>query len=294
MLTLAHEAPVSQPLFAYYWLRAPEHPYDVCRVPYFDKRWPGSKDIRSIDQLYWGLYRFYVVALLYFGSIRTAYQRLRQLSETDLHAFFASSRITGLEERGEALLLSQIAKDNRYLISEMACKSFEVVEERGDANQIEQVMIDLLQRHRADGGGPVTARQLLTGDYAVGQYAHLQPQLQLSADDFMEEILEDKDSLVEKIHRVAQDFTRARRAALSNTDMYLSMVGDLDVYIATSMRTRDDFRDMAEFCDKVFGNDKLRSLELRYFDPTLSATEHHEDKGDSRVSDGQVCEGSHS
>ena len=225
------------------------------------------------------MYRFYVDALLYFGSIRTAYQSLRQLSESDLHSFFAGYRIEGLEERGEPLLLSQIAKDNRYLISEMACKSFEVVEGKGDANQIEQVMIDLLQQHRSDGGGPVTARQLLTGDYATGRYAHIQPQLQLSVDDFMEEVLEDEHSLLEKIHRVAQDFTRARRLALSNTALYLSMVGDLDVYIATSMRNRDDFRDMADFCETVFGNDKLQSLKLRYFDPTLSAAEHHEDKG---------------
>ena len=125
----------------------------------------------------------------------------------------------------------------------------------------------------------MTASQLLTGEYAKGQYAHLQPQLQLSADDFMEEVLEDADSLLEKIRRVAQDFTRARRAALSNTAMYLSMVGDLDVYIATSMRNRADFRDMADFCDTVFSNDQLQVLKLRYFDPTLSAVEHHEDKG---------------
>ena len=279
LLTLAHEAPVSQPLFTYYWLRAPEHPYDVCRVPCFDKRWPGSTNIRSIDQLYWGLYRFYIDALLYFGSIRTAYLRLRQLSEPDLHSFFTSYRTTGLEERGEALLLSQIAKDNRYLISEMACKSFEAAEEKGDANQIEQVMVDLLQEHRAGGGGPVTAGQLLTGDYARGQYAHLQLQLQLSAEDFIQEVLEDENTLLEKIRRVAREFTRARKAALANTAMYLSMVGDLDVYIATSMRTRDDFRDMADLCEEVFGNDKLQSLKLRYFDPTLSAAEHHEDKG---------------
>ena len=279
LLTLAHEAPVSKPLFDYYWLSAPKHPYDVCNVPCYDERWTTLSDIQSIDQLYWGLYRFYVDALLYFGSIRTAYQRLRQLSESDLQSFYTNHRIDSLEQRGEALVLSQIAKDNRYLISEMACKSFEVVEGKGDANQIKQIMIDLLQRHHADGGGPVTARQLLTGDYAKGQYPHLQPQLQLSADDFMEEVLEDEDSLLEKIHRVAQEFTRARRAALSNTAMYLSMVGDLDVYIATSMRNRDDFRDMADFCETVFTNDQLQALKLRYFDPTLSAAEHHEDKG---------------
>ena len=279
LLTLAHEAPVSQPLFAYYWLSAPKHPYDVRHVPRYNERWPGSKNIQSINQLYWGLYRFYVDALLYFGSIRTAYQRLRQLSESDLHSFFAGFRIEGLEERGETLLLSQIAKDNRYLISEMACKSFDDVEGNGDGNQIARVMIDLLQKHRAAGGGRVTAKQLLTGDYAQKQYARLQPQLELSVDDFMEEDLDDEESLRRKIHRVAQDFHRARRAALSNTKMYLSMVGDLDVYIATSMRSRDDFRDMADFCETVFANDRLQALQLRYFDPTLSAAEHHEDKG---------------
>ena len=279
LLTLAHEAPVSQPLFSYYWLSDPKHPYDVRHVPHYDERWPGSEKIQSIDQLYWGLYRFYVDALLYFGSVRTAYQRLRQLSDSELQSFFEGHRIDGLEERGDALLLSPIAKDNRYLISEMACKSFEVAEGEGDANQIEQIMIDLLRKHRSDGGGPVTAGQLLTGDYAKGQYAHLQPQLQLSADDFMEEVLEDEDTLLEKIHRVAQDFIRARSAALSNTAMYLSMVGDLDVYIATSMRNRDDFRDMADFCEAVFRSDRLQALKLRYFDPTLSAAEHHEDKG---------------
>ena len=279
LLTLAHEAPISEPLFAYYWLKAPDHPYDVRRVPCYDERWTRSQNIQSIDQLYWGLYRFYVDALLYFGSIRTAYQRLRQLPERDLRSFFAGPRIDGLSERGDALRLSQIARDNRYLISEMACKSFEVAEGTGDANQLEQVMIDLLQKHRSEGGGSVTASQLLTGEYAKGQYAHLQPQLQLSADDFMEEVFEDADGLLEKIRRVAQDFTRARRAALSNTAVYLSMVGDLDVYIATSMRNRTDFRDMADFCDTVFSSAQLQALKLRYFDPTLSAAEHHEDKG---------------
>ena len=279
LLTLAHEAPISQPLFSYYWLEAPQHPYDVRHIPCYDDRWLSSDSIWSIDQLYWGLYRFYVDALLYFGSIRTAYQRLRILSDADLHLFFASSRFEGLGNRGDPLPLSSIAKDNRYLISEMACKSFEVAGGAGDANELENVMSDLIRRHFADGGGPVTAEQLLTGEYAEGQYGHLQPQLRLSTDDFKSEVLQDESSLREKIHRVAQDFTRARNAALSNTKMYLSMVGDLDVYIATSMRTRADFRSMADFCDTVFSDHQLQELKLRYFDPTLSAAEHHEDKG---------------
>ena len=37
------------------------------------------------------------------------------------------------------------------------------------------------------------------------------------------------------------DFQYARQAALKNTTKYLSVVNELDVYVATSMRTREDF-----------------------------------------------------
>src|SRR5438128_3092293 len=57
------------------------------------------------------------------------------------------------------------------------------------------------------------------------------------------------------------------------------MVNDLDVYVATSMRNRQDFRDMATTCDAIFSEPKLKDLNLRYFDPTLSAAKGHEDKG---------------
>ena len=57
------------------------------------------------------------------------------------------------------------------------------------------------------------------------------------------------------------------------------MAEELDAYVATSMRTRQDFREMADFCDRVFEQAGLRHLNIRYFDPTLSAAEGHEDKG---------------
>ena len=36
---------------------------------------------------------------------------------------------------------------------------------------------------------------------------------------------------------------------------------------------------MADFCQAVFEDPRLRDLHLRYFDPTLSAAGNHEDKG---------------
>src|SRR3984957_20217517 len=57
------------------------------------------------------------------------------------------------------------------------------------------------------------------------------------------------------------------------------MLGDLDVYVATSMRTRQDFRNMADTCERIFADNRLKDMNLRYFDPTLSAAGGHEDKG---------------
>ena len=74
-------------------------------------------------------------------------------------------------------------------------------------------------------------------------------------------------------------FQKARTVALENTRIYLSICNDLDVYVATSMRSRQDFREMTDTCDRIFSAPELRDYNLRYFDPTLSAANYHEDKG---------------
>src|SRR5437763_10479430 len=78
---------------------------------------------------------------------------------------------------------------------------------------------------------------------------------------------------------MADAFIAARDQALENTKLYLSMVSDLDVYVATSMRSREDFRRMADTCERIFGDRRLAHLNIRYFDPTMSAAAGHEDKG---------------
>lgn len=71
----------------------------------------------------------------------------------------------------------------------------------------------------------------------------------------------------------------ATLVGLANTHYYVSMIDDLDVNVAISMRNRDDFRKMAEFCDDIFSSTRLKDFSLRHFDPTLSAASGHEDKG---------------
>ena len=279
LLVLGHEAPAGDGFFRYYWFRAPEnHPYDVRTVPGFDNVWFKSESIVSLPHLKWGLYRLYVDALLYFGSIRTAFRKLRDLSIPELDAFFGAERFdtAAIKRRGPPLPLKRIGKDNRYLISEMACKSYgDPPNEHGD---LRTVLIDAYKAHSAAGNLSPKIRELLENQMPIAFEAR-QQEFIYSADEVLDEQVTSEADLSDKYDRVASKFSVARADALDNTRYYLSMLNDLDVYVATSMRNRQDFRNMAETCERIFGDARLEKMNLRYFDPTLSAAGGHEDKG---------------
>jgi hypothetical protein len=278
LLVLSLDASISDGFFEYYWRRTDPHPYDVNALPGYRSDWlTGSeKLIRSLDHLAWGLERVYIDALLYFGNVRAAFKALRSMSLPEIQAFFALKRFDteAIGARGPALPLNNIAKDDRYLISEMACKTFGEVPD--DAEKARLKLKEALAKHLAGRGGKIGFRDLLL-DYVVGKAD--KDQLLLSYDDVIDTDASTPEQLDASLQRVLEKFFAARKAAIENTSYYLSMVNDLDVYVATSMRTRKNFRDMAEACEKIFGSSKLQHLHLRYFDPTMSAAKGHEDKG---------------
>ena len=279
LLVLGHAAPVGDDFFRYYWLLAPDqHPYDVRTIPDFsDSFLEGFGAILSLAHLKWGLYRLYVDALLYFGTVRNAYRRLRDLPLSEIEEFFRFQRFEtdAIKRRGPSLPLMQIARDDRYLISEMACKSYGETSEAGD---LQTVLIDSYRAHAAAGNPTPTIRQLLENRIPEGFQAR-QQEFIFSANEVLDETVVSEEELFSRYKSVASKFFEARETALGNTRHYLSMLSDLDVYVATSMRTRQDFRHMADTCDRIFSDKRLTSMNLRYFDPTLSAAGGHEDKG---------------
>lgn len=279
LLLLTHEAGATSGFFQYYWFSTPEHVYDVKRVPGFDKAWTRGHSIQSMEHLYWGLYRFYTDALLFFGNIRAAYRMLRTMSDSELIQFFSDRRFDTalLEGRGPGLSLETIARDDRYLISEMACKSYEA-DEQGVAG-LQQALVEAFASFRKGGGRRATVRQLLEGDFLAANYADRQQEFLFSSEEMGDTEIGSEDDLESRFGEIARRFTEARRKALRNTELYLSMVDQLDVYVATSMRSRDDFRQMAQLCETVFSDERLQRLHIRYFDPTLSAAKGHMDKG---------------
>jgi hypothetical protein len=280
LLILSHEAGVSEGFFRYYWLSAGTalakvHPYNITRVPDYNPTYENLESISSLPHLKWGLYRFYSDALLFFGNIRQAYRELRQKSFSDLEDFYSSKRFDTqrLMSRGAPLPMLSIAKDDRYLIAEMACKTY-------DPNSIETIgksLVDEFKRRNADGAKRVTFRELISPPKARSNPR--QVEMEFSMTEVLDDSVGSEDEIAAKIEPLISRFKAARDKALANTNMYVSMIDDLDVYVATSMRTREDFRNMADFCDEIFSSNRLKDFSLRYFDPTLSAASGHEDKG---------------
>jgi len=232
----------------------------------------SDQNVQSHDHLRWGLYRLYVDGLLYFGNVTAAFRALRSKTLEELTTFFKQKRFDTLaiSERGPALKLEDIPRDERYLIQESVCKTFGQIPE--DAEEARNLLLDALKKQT----GPVTFRGLLEG---VAKDPSNKEQLLLSYDDVLDATLSNENELNRRFDDQFDRFQRARTKATRNTALYLSMVNDLDVYVATSMRSRQNFRDMADNCEKIFGDARLRDFHLRYFDPTMSAARGHEDKG---------------
>ena len=261
LLAFGHEAQVSADFFRYYWLSQPDqHPYNVAELQDFDQKWLQATSIQSLGHLRWGLRRLYTDALLYFGSVRTAYRRLRAFTEKELNAFFAKQRFDtdAIRARGPSLALDSIARDDRYLISEMACKSY-----AGDAegaSALKEALLGALKIHMSQGGGRIKIRRLLDPEFLTEKYKSRQQEFIFSADDVLEEAVASEEEIDERYRIIADRFVKARETALANTELYLSMVNDLDVYVATSMRTRQDFRNMAADCDAIFSDEQLKKI----------------------------------
>jgi hypothetical protein len=278
LLHMTHEVGMTDEFFNYYFLESPSnHPYawkNLLTEP-FEVNGGG---VRSLRQVRWGLERFFTDALLYFGSVRDAYEKLGKKSTKELFELFAKRRFDseGMTARGMALPFHAIPVDDRYLIAELACKAYSPLE-KGTELLIEFV---LLKAYQERGAGKIKVKDLFDGESALAKSdPQTQMMLQFTTEEFAEETVSSQEEIREKVQAVAKRFVEARRLAVLNTRLYLSIVNELDVYVATSMRRRSDFREMNRDTARIFSHPPLRQLHVRYFDPTISAADGHEDKG---------------
>jgi hypothetical protein len=181
-----------------------------------------------------------------------------------------------MSTRGVALPFHAIPVDDRYLIAELACKAYSPLD-AGTELLIERV---LFKAYKELGAAKIKIKDLFDKDSALAKSdPQTQMMLQFTTEEFADEIVSSQEDIHEKVQSVAKRFAEARRLAMLNTRLYLSIVNELDVYAATSMRKRSDFREMNRDTARIFSHPPLRKIHIRYFDPTISAADGHEDKG---------------
>jgi hypothetical protein len=270
--------------FKYYWLHIPDkHPYDVKKLVDFDEKFVANTEkITSLQHLRWGLMRIYTDSLLYYGNITNGFNHLNTMHFEELEVFFINKRFKteSLHIRGEALEFEKIPHEDRYLISEMACKTYEA--DFDSEESLKQFLIDNYREAKKQGRSRITVKELFEKDFiseSKRKYENTLFQLEYSAADILDVELSTETDIETHYGQIAERFDKARQQALQNTKLYLSLIIDLDVYVATSMRNKQDFLEMATTCEKIFKDPKIKNFHLRYFDPTISAAYGHEDKG---------------
>jgi len=117
----------------------------------------------------------------------------------------------------------------------------------------------------------VDSEQIERGDtyllgYIAGAKAHT-----LRADREQRDLTPEEEALIARTDEVVRKGLRNYHKAI--TDDYM------DVYIATSMRRREDFYAVYDFVQNVFNNSKVLDLKLRYFDPTQADPQDKLSKG---------------
>jgi hypothetical protein len=107
-----------------------------------------------------------------------------------------------MARRGPPLPLHVIPKDNRYLISEMACKCYGPTPKEG--GDMERALLEAFEDHKKRIGGKVTIKKLIEGSYAERQGEFL-----FSADDVLEEAVSSADELRKKMGHIAAKVQRS-------------------------------------------------------------------------------------
>lgn len=307
---------IGEGFYNFYWQQTPVHPYDTSELPYFETDYKifennQNKLILSLDHLYWGMYRIFMDGLLFYGNINRAYQDLRKKDQDEIQNKFKDFIFdhNKMALRGKSLELSPIDPKDRHLISEAACKN---LDENGRVILIEDLkksyqLVSSQLINEKKSFQEITIKDIVANLSQVRkekvENKHLKGKEEkenskqkfiLDFDTTLGSIYDtkipDPNQLEPLLNKVVDLWNKARKRALKNTELYLAKIGELDVYVAISMRIMEDFEKMANFCNFLFEDyptesedieihKQLKELNLRYFDPTMSSARGHEDKG---------------
>lgn len=216
------EAGMSEGLYRYYFLLVPQHhPYPVEKVfPDGNYKPPeGVEEIKSLQQLQWGIRRFMYDAMLYWGNFRQAYRDLRQKTFQEIESLFEAKRVNEgrLVRRGKVVDPTDIPRDHRYLISEMACKTYDKRDNFADCEHI-GLALKAFRELKAQGA-PITPNILRSKTKTLAEETGQLLLFELLFEDPSSPVTTEEEVIA--LYSGQHDaFRRAHQAALTNTRTY--------------------------------------------------------------------------
>ena len=103
--------------------------------------------------------------------------------------------------------------------------------------------------------------------FFLGYIVQKELEEKLKADKNNQELLSQQEEIEEN-----------KKRGIFNHNAYLA-TEILDVYVATSMREKEDFYTVSKYINEIFGKEEIEELNLVYFDPTQAYCNNRIDKG---------------
>lgn len=254
--------------------------------PFFEHYF--KKNLESIDEFKISVRDFIIDALWHFGDLERAYKELSQLQDVDTfirkHQFDINELKDRLpwrlvefinpEERGYLGYVSgQRPKQEQELLSFAEEVIKEIEENKAEYDFVKKDQISEMVLTKLSGKHPEIRSK-------IDEFNKLQREpLDLFSSANLEATKAILSGYKTKILETISKVDALKEIGKRNQEHFLRNIESIDVYVATSMRNDEEYRDMYNFVTKTFRNDYLKELNLRYFDPTLCYCDSRIDKG---------------
>lgn len=260
---------------------------DRLEIPFFEYFFAPSSDGSTqctIKEIKTGVENFRTKAMLRYGNFIYAYRKLSEqktkenlLNELERYGEEPEEILKEFRARSEKMLeIEQIPRDFTFLVGYLSAG--EITAEVSRARRLSE----FLERMNRESDWPNLERDVEKGVSSkeevdnlkdlLNKYRKAKPEatVQNFKDFFSEEIL--------KLEQASKELVEVQAQGERNTDIYLSW-DHLDIYFATSMRQRWEYEQVYDFIKDLMSDEKLKSLQLRYFDPTQSFDKNRINKG---------------
>lgn len=245
--------------------------------------------VTSIEDFKSGLDQFIKEALWHFGDLERAYMTLCDLEDIEKYFNEHSFRVNELKERLPWKLVEEIHPNDRGFLGYVSGQRPK--QQQDLLGFVEQVIAEL-EDNQNDFTG-MTSEQ--TSEVVLKKLSVKSPDIKEKLDDFnklsgiknldlfsgaqLESTKETISKFKEKIAATIDNIDRLKSIGRKNQEHYLRNIESIDVYVATSMRNDEEYLDMYHFVTHTFNDENIKTLNLRYFDPTLCYCDSRIDKG---------------